>query len=223
MDILTYCIYLAVFIFVSTILYGYVYQHRDNFLSRDLIVLKHFYSSSELNAIKRLIKDFDLKSKLISDTREKERKKYTIYDQNLNKQLEDILLNKNLIQIMEKQLNSTVNKEHEYPIELRLYDEKSKGLRWHVDKALFYKPYYECVLTLENNSYSVFQYIDNNGDMKNIIPKSNTLVCVTPNTIPHCVTPSISGNRLILKFVVTFQHNTVNNSNFNSEFCVSNR
>ena len=124
---------------------------------------------------------------------------------------------------MEKQMNSTVNEEHEYPIELRLYDEKSKGLRWHVDKALFYKPYYECVLTLENNSYSVFQYIDNNGYMKNIIPKSNTLVCVTPNTIPHCVTPSIFGNRLILKFVVTFQHNTVNNSNFNSEFCVSNR
>ena len=215
-------IYVAIFLFIAIIIYGYFYQHKDNYISSDLIILKNFYSSGELKSIKDIIKKENMKSKLILDTREKERKKFTIYDKSINESLEKILINKNLIQIMEKQINSCVNEEHNYPIELRLYDEKSKGLKWHVDKSLFYKPYYECVLTLENDTYSMFQYLDGKGNIHNIIPKTNTLVCVTPNSIPHGVTPSLKGNRLILKFVVTFQHNVVNDSNFNSEFNVSN-
>lgn len=214
--------YFVLFLFVSIIIYGYFYQHKDNHFSRDLIILKSFYNSGELKAIKEIVKQYNMKSKLILDSREKERKKYTIYDDSINKTLEEILINKNLIQIMEKQINSYVNKDHNYPIELRLYDKESQGLRWHVDKALFYKPYYECVLTLENDTYSMFQYLNAQGNIQNVIPKSNTLVCVTPNSIPHCVTPSLKGNRIILKFVVTFQHNTVNNVNFNSEFNASN-
>ena len=223
MSVFNSIVYGFVIVFILIITYGYFYQHRDNFLSRDLIILKHFYNSNELKAIKNIIQDFNMKSKLILDTREKERKKYTIYDKTINEKLEQILVNKNLIQIMENQINSHINKKHDYPIELRLYDNNSQGLRWHVDKALFYNPYYECVLTLENDTYSMFQYLDENGNIKNIIPKTNTLVCVTPNSVPHSVTPSLKGNRLILKFVVTFQHNSVNKSNFNSEFNVNNK
>ena len=215
-------IYVALFLFIAIIIYGYFYQHKDNYISSDLIILKNFYSSGELKSLKDIIKKENMKSKLILDTREKERKKYTIYDKSINESLEKILINKNLIQIMEKQINSRVNEQHNYPIELRLYDEKSKGMKWHVDKALFYKPYYECVLTLENDTYSMFQYLDDKGNIHNIIPKTNTLVCVTPNSIPHGVTASLKGNRIILKFVVTFQHNVVNDSNFNSEFNVPN-
>jgi hypothetical protein len=222
MSFISSSIYFVTFSFICIIIYGYFYQHKDNYFSSDLIILKNFYSSNELKSIKDIIKKHDMKSKLILDTREKERKKYTIYDKAINTSLEKILINKNLAQIMEKQINSYVNEEHNYPIELRLYDEQSKGLKWHVDKALFYKPYYECVLTLENDTYSMFQYLDVTGNIQNIIPKTNTLVCITPNSIPHGVTPSLRGNRIILKFVVTFQHNVINDSNFNSEFNVPN-
>ena len=136
--------------------------------------------------------------------------------------MEEILINKNLVHIVEKQMKSRVNKEHNYPIELRQYNSESQGLKWHVDKSLFYKPYYECVLTLENDTFSMFQYLDEKGNIQNIIPKSNTLVCVTPNSIPHSVTPSLKGNRLILKFVITFEHNSINDSNFSSEYNVMN-
>lgn len=223
MNIFTTIFYIFAIVFIFIIFYCYFYQHRDNVLSRDIIILKHFYNSGELKAIKDIINNFNLKSKLILDTREKERKKYTIYDKSINDELEKVLINKNLIQIMENQMKSKINEESNYPIELRLYDNKSQGLKWHVDKALYYNPYYECVLTLENDTYSMFQYLDNRGLIKSIIPKANTLVCVTPNSIPHSVTPSLKGNRIILKFVVTFQHNAVNESNFNSEFNVSNR
>ena len=222
MKYLTYSIYIFIIIFVLFIIYGYFYNHKDTIFSQDIIILKHFYNSHEIKKIKDIINNHNLKSKLIIDSREKERKKYTIYDENINHQLEKILINKHLIHIMERELKCQVNEEHNYPIELRLYDSESQGLRWHVDKALFYKPYYECVLTLENDTYSMFQYLDKHCNIQNIIPKSNTLVCVTPNSVPHGVTPSLKGNRLILKFVVTFQHNTINDSNFSSEFSCKN-
>lgn len=222
MKSLQYIICFGILIFVCILIYGYFYQHKDNHFSSDLIIIKNFYNSKEMKLIKEIIKNHNMKSKLILDSREKERKKYTIYDKSLNNKLEEILINKNLVHIVEKQMKSRVNKEHNYPIELRLYNSESQGLKWHVDKSLFYKPYYECVLTLENDTFSMFQYLDEKGNIQNIIPKSNTLVCVTPNSIPHSVTPSLKGNRLILKFVITFEHNSINDSNFSSEYNVMN-
>ena len=222
MDLSSFAFFCLLLLFIIILGFAFYNKGVDDIFSPDLLMLKHFYNSNEINSIKKIIKENNLLSQLIDDKREKERKKYTIYDKNINKKLENILINKRLKSIMEKHMNNNVNKEHYYPIELRLYDSNSQGLRWHVDKALFYKPYYECVLTLENDSYSMFQYLDTSGRIHNIIPKANTLICVTPNSIPHGVTPTLKGKRLILKFVVTFEHNRINQNNYNSEYNVKN-
>ena len=53
------------------------------------------------------------------------------------------------------------------------------------------------------------------GKLHKIKTKPNTLVCVTPSSIKHRVTPSISGEREILKFVITFNDNSINKNYYN--------
>ena len=108
-----------------------------------------------------------------------------------------------------ERVQSKSSRTNEFPIEYRRYDSSSKGMAWHQDKPIFNGVYYECVLTLDNTSDSVFEYIQNNK-VQRIKTKANTLICVTPNSIQHRVTPCKKGKRDIIKFVATFVNNTTN-------------
>ena len=91
------------------------------------------------------------------------------------------------------------------PPEHRVYYTGSHGMDWHRDQRVLPagSDYYECVLTLRNDSDSVFEYKDRWGLFTHTIqPTANTLVMLRPEGVKHRVTPVTTGNREILKFVV---------------------
>lgn len=89
------------------------------------------------------------------------------------------------------------------PSEYRVYYTGSHGMDWHRDqRVLTGSDYYECVLTVFNDSDSVFEYKDRWGMTRTIRPTANTLVMLRPEGVKHRVTPVTRGNREILKFVV---------------------
>lgn len=91
------------------------------------------------------------------------------------------------------------------PPEHRVYYTGSHGMDWHRDQRVLPAgfDYYECVLTLFNDSDSVFEYKDRWGLFNHTIrPTANTLVMLRPEGVKHRVTPVTVGNREILKFVV---------------------
>jgi hypothetical protein len=100
-----------------------------------------------------------------------------------------------------------------FPIEYRRYFEGSKGLGWHSDTKLFeHDKYYEAVLTIDNESDSLFEY----GDKSMWVPP-NTLVLVRPEGIVHRVTELTKGYRTILKFIVCDSCEGLENNNFYEE------
>lgn len=92
------------------------------------------------------------------------------------------------------------------PPEYRVYYTGSHGMDWHRDQRVLPAGvgYYECVLTLFNDSDSVFECKDRCGGLftRTIRPTTNTLVMLRPEGVEHRVTPVTVGNREILKFVV---------------------
>ena len=86
--------------------------------------------------------------------------------------------------------------------EYRVYYTGSRGMDWHRDQRVLSLDYYECVLTLFNDSDSVFEYKDRLGVTRTIRPTVNTLIMLKPEGVKHRVTPVTRGNREILKFVV---------------------
>jgi hypothetical protein len=100
-----------------------------------------------------------------------------------------------------------------FPIEYRCYFEGSKGMGWHSDTKLFdHDNYYEAVLTIDNESDSLFEY----GDISMWVPP-NTLVLVRPEGIAHRVTELTKGYRTILKFIVCDSCEGLENDNFYEE------
>ena len=197
----------CLFAFVLLLIIFIILRYSTNY-DNDIFILDNFYSKEEIIGIKNYIKN--TKEKVTYDKRHPERKTY-MYKQ-CNKKfsgLTSLLHTGKLKYLLENSLNKKY-KINYFPIEYRIYDSKSKGMSWHVDKDIFNGKYYECVLTLSNTTESLFEYIDMYGKLQKLTPKPNTLVCVTPNSIEHRVTPSIIGEREILKFVITFNDNTVN-------------
>ena len=68
MKLLQHIICFGVLIFVCILIYGNFYQHKDNHFSSDLIIIKNFYNSKEMKLIKEIIKNHNMKSKLILDS-----------------------------------------------------------------------------------------------------------------------------------------------------------
>ena len=145
-------------------------------------------------------------------------KKYS--DKYIN--LYNSLYNEKFISTTEKYINLNKKRDlrhfqiNDFPIEYRKYDKNSIGMDWHKDLALFDgEPYYECVLTVSNNSESYFEYINREGYKEKIYTKPNMLICVMPNIVPHYVSPTKSGEREILKFIATFDNNEPNENYLN--------
>jgi len=87
------------------------------------------------------------------------------------------------------------------PVEYRLYYTGSTGMDWHRDQRLSLNTdYFEGVLTVHNDSDSVFEYMQ--GPLvKKVVPREGTLVLVKPEDLLHRVTPVHKGSREILKMV----------------------
>jgi len=184
--------------------------HSSTKYDNDIIIIKNFYSQNDFNKIKNFVKN--TKGKVTYDKRIKERKTYMYKDNNNNfDKLTNMLHNNELKDLLQKSQNNTYSSNN-FPIEYRIYNSSSKGMDWHIDKDMFKNVYYECVLTLSNESDSKFEYIDMYGNYNSIQTEPNTLVCVTPSSILHCVTPCNKGHREILKFVFTFTNNSPNNN-----------
>lgn len=173
----------------------------------DILILPDFYSPNQFNDIMNMI--HKTSGELKHDERHSQRKTYMYKNSNQYFTPFSRLLHTQSLRNTLERVQSKSSRTNEFPIEYRRYDSSSKGMAWHQDKPIFNGVYYECVLTLDNTSDSVFEYIQNNK-VQRIKTKANTLICVTPNSIQHRVTPCKKGKRDIIKFVATFVNNTTN-------------
>lgn len=90
------------------------------------------------------------------------------------------------------------------PVEFRLYYTGSVGMDWHRDERLAVNTdYIEGVLTLRNDSDSVFEYMLGPFIKKRVVPHEGTLVLIKPDDLLHRVTPVHKGSREILKMVLS--------------------
>lgn len=98
----------------------------------------------------------------------------------------------------------------EIPVEYRLYYTGSTGMDWHRDErlALLDTEYLEGVLTIHNDSDSVFEYMHGPFIKKRIVPREGTLVLIKPEDLLHRVTPVRKGSREILKMVLSPNNST---------------
>lgn len=129
-----------------------------------------------------------------------------------NKVIYDIFYSPENILTINKQCKTKLFKT-EFPIEHRIYPNGSKGMNWHVDTLLYDLPQYEGVFTVNNNSDSVTEWIDDN--IKRQWTEPNSLLLVKAQGDYHHVTPVNRGMREILKLIYTQSHN--HNDNYYKE------
>tara|TARA_A100001015_G_C14966667_1_gene703251 strand:+ start:1145 stop:1687 length:543 start_codon:yes stop_codon:yes gene_type:complete len=164
-------------------------------------MIDKFYSKKDFKIIKKLC----AQKKPKYDKRIQSRKTLCLLKKD-NKQLYDIIYNNNkLKKIISEIWKRKYNKDPSFPIEYRIYPKKSSGMRFHTDLSMFSPDCLELVLTLNNNSDSMFQWFESNK-IKEIRPKENTLCIVKPNSVIHGVTSTGNGKRSILKFIIEFKN-----------------
>ena len=186
----------------------------------EILIMPDFYDKNDFEKIENIV--YEKNKHLKYDTRMIERKTYLFKKQsNKYNDLYDLLYNDKFISTTEKYINSNNKRDirklqiNSFPIEYRKYDKNSAGMEWHKDLAIFNgDSYYECVLTITNNSESYFEYINREGFKERIYTKPNMLICVMPNIVPHYVSPTNNGEREILKFIATYDNNTPNENYF---------
>lgn len=194
-------------------------QKGGNYTNNDsLWIEENFFSKKEFSDILKYCSILNLKNDIRSNNR------LTLcLNPNVHKNLYKMIYkNRKLVKFINKIKNSNHYIKHNpsYPIEYRKYFTGSNGMDWHVDTSLFEPDCFEIVLTLTNTSDSRFEYIEN-GIVKSILPKENTLAIVRPQSIPHQVTSVNYGERTILKFIIEFiekgKNNNIKKNNFEEE------
>jgi len=94
----------------------------------------------------------------------------------------------------------------DFPIELREYGPKSRGMACHSDLQMYEDPEgdLEIVITLshEKGSKSRVKWFDRAGKEKSVRPIPNSITIVKPNAAVHCVSGTRGGSREILKFIL---------------------
>tara|TARA_X000001036_G_scaffold436347_1_gene479312 strand:+ start:1419 stop:2126 length:708 start_codon:yes stop_codon:yes gene_type:complete len=83
------------------------------------------------------------------------------------------------------------------PPEYRVYEKGSK-MHWHRDSILSYPPQYEVVITLFNDSDSIFKW-RKNGEVSSFSTDANTVTVVRAGGVKHAVTEVTQGQRIIIK------------------------
>ena len=192
-------IYLIIFIIIILVYYlffstsnWYDYKYKD-----ELFIITDFLDDNNFNIMKKLLNDLSFKN----DNRMNSRKTVCLDFKN-NKKLYNLIYNNSKIKkIAEEVFKEKYSKKPLFPIEYRLYPEKSTGMGWHKDTSLFNPDCLEVVMTTENNSDMKFLW-NENGMIKSINPKPNTIVIVRPNSVLHSVSPANIGTRKILKYII---------------------
>ena len=189
------------FLIILIFFYFYYFNINEKFYNykNNILILQNFYSNNDFSKINKYFFTFNPSN----DYRLSSRRSVCINYED-NKYIYDKIYNNSKLK---KLIKKIYNKEYKlipsYPIEYRIYDNKSEGMMWHKDASLFNPDCLEVVLTLDNSSDSKFHWIENDQD-KNINTNNNTLVIVKPNTILHMVSPLNYGTRRILKFIIEF-------------------
>ena len=130
-----------------------------------------------------------------------------------NNKIYNIFYCKKNIKKISKIVNTNIFKS-DFPIEYRIYPEKSKGMSCHKDTLLYDKPQYEVVFTIENTSDSYTSWCDYDGYIHKIYTKPNSILIVKANGNTHCVSELNKGYRSILKLIYTQSYNSNNNYNY---------
>ncbi|CAE8662613.1 unnamed protein product, partial [Polarella glacialis] len=91
----------------------------------------------------------------------------------------------------------------DFPIELREYGRKSKGMGCHPDLQMYAVPRkdLEFAFTVDNDSRCNVTFWDAAGQQHLVQTKPNSMMMVRVNAATHCVSPTDGGTRSILKFI----------------------
>ncbi len=92
----------------------------------------------------------------------------------------------------------------DFPIELREYGEKSRGMGCHSDIQMYeeLRTNFELVFTVSNQGKCEVYWYDRNNIKHSVWPNPNSLTIVHPNAAVHCVSPTQGGPREMLKFIM---------------------
>jgi hypothetical protein len=201
---------LVLFIFILIILQIYNYKFNQSLLNSNIylgnnsfgtdgiIYIENVFTPSVFQTIKYTCKALNKtlkKDNLIDGIR---------YGTHINKgYIKNILDSKDFTYFINKIVNNQLKpqiKLSNFPIEYRIYPNKSSGMEWHSDTLLYTVPQYECVFTIENESDSNTLW-KNKNQINTIKTKPNSLIIVVANGPLHKVTPINSGFRSILKCI----------------------
>ena len=196
--ILIILIYYYKFNYNQSLLNSNIYLGNNNFNSNGIIYIENVFTPSVFQTIKHTCKSLNKtlkKDNLINGIR---------YGTHINKgYIKNILDSSEFTHFVNKIVNNQLKpqiKLSDFPIEYRIYPNKSSGMEWHSDTLLYSVPQYECVFTIENNSDSNTLW-KNKNKINTIKTNPNSLIIVVANGPLHKVTPINSGFRSILKFI----------------------
>ncbi|EER16891.1 hypothetical protein Pmar_PMAR004743, partial [Perkinsus marinus ATCC 50983] len=95
----------------------------------------------------------------------------------------------------------------DFPMELREYGRKSKGMPCHADLQMYksMETDWEVVVTVSNSAESrcEFTWTNKNGEKRVVRTTANSVTLVRPNSAVHCVTSTAGGRREMLKMIFT--------------------
>ena len=165
---------LLVFIIIIAILYVYFKQTFLSYQNDDLVIIHPFFQNAQFRKIRKYCLSLD--NKLEKDSRVDSRKTY-MCDSQKDTFIYKEIFSPSFFKQIKKQLKLDNCYPSYFPIEYRKYETGSQGMDWHQDKALFKDPYYECVLTLTNDSDSLFEFMIDDK-INSVEPKPNSLILV---------------------------------------------
>ena len=175
---------------------------------KNIIYIPNFLSSRDFEKVKNNLKNNDSAFKNESFRKVKPLRNDTEHDKNIYK----IFYSPKYISKINNHCRKNLFKST-FPIEHRIYPNGSKGMKWHIDTLLYDLPQYEAVFTVNNNSDSVTEWIDDSRKRQWTEP--NSLLLVKAQGDYHSVTPVNQGRREILKLIYTQSKNP--NENFYKE------
>ena len=175
---------------------------------KNIIYIPNFLSSRDFEVVKN-----DLRNNNTHFKNESFRKvRPLLNNEDYNKNIYNIFYSPKYISKINNHCRKNLYKST-FPIEHRIYPNGSKGMKWHIDTLMYNLPQYEAVFTVNNNSDSVTEWIDNSR--KSQWTEPNSLLLVKAQGDYHSVTPVNQGSREILKLIYAQSKNP--NRNFYKE------
>lgn len=198
-----------IMIILSTYTYSKILFRNDIFYNDKIIYIEDFLENYEY---KKILNNLDKDNRTLKD--EKFRLVLPL-DNNNNKNIYDIFYSDKYINLIKKKTKNYNIIKSDFPIEYRIYQNGSSGMKWHSDTLLYELPQYEAIYTIHNVSDSLTKWIDDDGKEHSIWTKPNSILIVKAQGLKHMVTPVNNGTRSILKLIYTQSENK--NENYHNE------